>query len=58
MYSASTMRLAGLDRLRVVAPKVEDRMWDKLDTPHLEMSPYVDFRSHSEQAEINDPAWA
>ena len=46
------------DRLRDVAPRVERRMWHKLDIPSLEMFPYFSFRSQSEQAEINDPAWA
>lgn len=46
------------DNLRVVAPKVVDRIWDKIDFPNLGMFAYVSFRSQSEQAQMNDPAWA
>jgi hypothetical protein len=44
--------------LRRVAPRVMDRMMGKLDLPKLGLYPYFDFRSESEQAALNEPAWA
>ena len=46
------------DHLRVVAPRVLRLISDKLDIPSHGMLPHINFRSQSEQAEINDPAWA
>ena len=46
------------DRLRELAPRLLRLLSDKLDIPNLGMFPHIDFRSQSEQAEINDPAWA
>jgi hypothetical protein len=44
--------------LREIAPKVVWLMSDKLDIPGLGLFPYFYFRSQSEQAEFNEPAWA
>jgi hypothetical protein len=44
--------------LREIAPRVMWRMSEKLDLPNLGLFPYFDFRSQSEQAKLNEPAWA
>jgi hypothetical protein len=44
--------------LRETAPRVMWRMSEKLDLPNLGLFPYFDFRSQSEQAKLNEPAWA
>jgi len=44
--------------LREIAPKVVWRMMERLDLPKLGLIPYFDFRSQSEQTELNEPAWA
>lgn len=49
---------ASRNRLRAVATNVVWRMSERLDLPGLGLFPYFDFRSHSEQAQINEPAWA
>ena len=46
------------NHLRDVATKVVWRMSDGLDLPSLGLFPYFDFRSQSEQAKLNEPAWA
>jgi hypothetical protein len=43
--------------LREVATRVVSRMSEKLDLPSLGLFPYFDFRSESEQAKLNEPAW-
>ncbi len=49
---------ASRNRLRDVATSVVWRMSDHLDLPTLGLFPYFDFRSQSEQAALNEPAWA
>jgi hypothetical protein len=44
--------------LRDVATKVVWRMSERLDLPGIGVFPYFDFRSQSEQAKLNEPAWA
>lgn len=44
--------------LRKVAPRVLSTIADKLDPTKIGMFPHFNFRSHSEQAERNEPAWA
>ncbi len=44
-------------RLREMAPRVVWQTTDKLDIPSLGLFPYFDFRSESEQEEMQDPAW-
>ncbi len=46
------------NNLRDIAPRVAWRMSEKLDMPELGVFPYFDFRSQSEQARLNEPAWA
>jgi len=49
---------ASQNRLRDVATNVVWRVSEKLDLPSLGLFPYFDFRSQSEQAVLNEPAWA
>jgi hypothetical protein len=41
-----------------IGSRVIEAMSEKLDLPNLGLFPYFDFRSESEQAELNDPKWA
>jgi len=45
-------------RLREVAPKVVWGLAQELDFPGLGVYPYHNFRSVSEQAMLQEPAWA
>jgi hypothetical protein len=45
-------------RLREVASKVEWGLRRELDYPGLGVFPYHNYRSVSEQAELQEPAWA
>jgi hypothetical protein len=45
-------------RLNEVTDRLMDRMMDELDLPNLGMMPHFNFRTESEQAELNDPDWA
>jgi hypothetical protein len=38
--------------------RVISRIMDELDLPNLGMMPHFDFRTESEQAEMNDRDWA
>ena len=49
---------ASTHHLREVTSRVIWRMTEKLDLPNLGMFPHFDFRSESEQAALNEPAWA
>ncbi len=44
-------------RLRETATNVVRRTSERLDLPSLGLFPYFDFRSQSEQAVLNEPAW-
>jgi hypothetical protein len=44
--------------LRDISSRVTSRITDELDYPNLGMFPYFNFRSESEQAELNDPEWS
>ncbi|MCC6589389.1 MAG: hypothetical protein IT168_22005 [Bryobacterales bacterium] len=44
------------ENLRGITAAVSDRLMNALD--HLGLQPYFNFRSESEQAYLNDPAWA
>jgi len=44
-------------RLRDVTTRVVERMSEQLDLPGLGLFPHFNFRSESEQAKLNDPAW-
>jgi hypothetical protein len=41
-----------------IGRRVRSRITDELDLPNLGMMPRFNFRSESEQAELNDPDWA
>ena len=45
-------------KLRTVTSDVISKMSERLDLPNLELFPHFDFRSESEQAELNEPEWA
>jgi len=45
-------------RLRDVASKVVWELARQLDFPGIGVSPYHNFRSESEQAALQEPAWA
>ncbi len=45
-------------RLRDVADKVVWGLADRLDFPGMGVFPYHNFRSESEQAMLQEPAWA
>jgi len=45
-------------RLRDVATRVEWELARELDFPGMGVSPYHNFRSESEQAVLQEPAWA
>jgi hypothetical protein len=45
-------------KLRNAGAQVIEEMSEKLDLPNLGLFPYFDFRSESEQSELNDPDWA
>jgi hypothetical protein len=49
---------AAKSRLRDVATKVARELSHQLDFPGLGVSPYHNFRSESEQATLQEPAWA
>ncbi|HEX7424016.1 MAG TPA: hypothetical protein VF311_09055 [Terriglobales bacterium] len=49
---------AGKKRLREVATQVVRHLADRLDFPALEVFPYHNFRSVSEQAVFREEAWA
>jgi hypothetical protein len=44
--------------LRDVTSKVVWKMSEKVDFPSIGLFPYYNFRSQSEQAEMQEPAWA
>src|SRR5712672_3048101 len=44
--------------LRDISKKVERELSERLDVQSMGMFAYFNFRSQSEQAELNDPAWA
>ncbi|HXE62459.1 MAG TPA: hypothetical protein VN519_02915 [Bryobacteraceae bacterium] len=48
---------AARHRLREVASKVASELSRKLDFPGLGVFPYHNFRSVSEQATLQEPAW-
>jgi hypothetical protein len=50
--------VAERSRLRDIASRVISRITDELDLPNLGMFPHFNFRTESEQAELNDPDWA
>lgn len=41
-----------------IGPRVVWRMSERLDLPGLGLFPYFDFRSETEQALVQEPAWA
>lgn len=43
--------------LREIAPQIVWSISRRLDLARLGMFPYFNFRSHSEQAALNEPAW-
>lgn len=45
------------DRLAEVTGRVRARLFDELGLESLDHIPYFRFRSQSEQARLNDPAW-
>ena len=45
-------------KLREIAPKVVWMVSERLDLPGLGLFPHFDFRSQSEQTELNEAAWA
>ncbi|MGA2597154.1 MAG: hypothetical protein ABSH09_09215 [Bryobacteraceae bacterium] len=45
------------ERLRDVTTQVIWRMSEGLDLPNLDLIPYFDFRSQSEQNALNEPHW-
>ena len=49
---------AAKHRLRDVATKVVGGLARHLDFPGMGVSPYHNFRSESEQATLQEPAWA
>ena len=49
---------AARHRLRVVAAKVVRELSRQFDFPALGVFPYHNFRSESEQAILQEPAWA
>jgi hypothetical protein len=49
---------AARKRLREVAGKVVWGLYRELDFPGLGVFPYHNFRSESEQATLQEPAWA
>lgn len=49
---------AARQRLRDVAWKVVDELAQRLDFPGMGVMPYHNFRSVSEQATLQEPAWA
>ena len=49
---------ASKKRLRQVATQVEWRLAERLDFPSMDVFPYHNFRSVSEQAIIREEAWA
>ena len=46
------------DRLAEVTTKVSSQIFDELDLANSDLIPYFNFRSESEQAEMQDEAWA
>jgi hypothetical protein len=44
--------------LRKIGPKIVWRMSELPDLPGLGLFPYFDFRSETEQALVQEPAWA
>lgn len=49
---------AARHRLRDVATKVVSELARQLDFPGMGLFPYHNFRSESEQATLQEPAWA
>ena len=47
-----------LPRWLQITSRLMDRMMEELDLPNLGMMPHFNFRTESEQAELNDPDWA
>ena len=45
------------DHLREIVPRVVWRLSEQLDLPNLGLFPYFDFRSQSEQTQLDEPAW-
>lgn len=46
------------DNLRRITRQVRNRLADRIGIPEHGMLPHVSFRGESEQAALNDPAWA
>jgi hypothetical protein len=46
------------ERLRDITTQVIWRISEWLNLPELELFPYFDFRSESEQATLNEASWA
>ena len=46
------------NRLYAIAAKISDRLVEKLRVDELGLLPYFNFRSESEQAELQDEVWA
>jgi hypothetical protein len=46
------------DRLWDATELVRAKLFDELRLEELDYQPYFNFRSNSEQAELQDPAWA
>jgi hypothetical protein len=46
------------DRLWDATELVRAKLFDELRLEELDHQPYFNFRSNSEQAELQDPAWA
>ena len=51
-------QVASRTRRNEIVGCVISRITDELDLPNLGMMPHFDFRTESEQAELNDPDWA
>ncbi len=43
--------------LREIAPQVVWKLSERIDLPEHGLFPYFNFRSHSEQATVNEPGW-
>ena len=52
-----TDRASRPDQLAAVTGRVSAKLFDKLGLASLDHIPYFLFRSQSEQAELQDPAW-
>jgi hypothetical protein len=50
--------VASRTRRNEIISRLISRITDELDLPNLGMMPHFDFRTESEQAELNGPDWA